>query len=195
MELSRAEIINKYISKFNYSSYLEIGVESGYNFAQIKSSDKIGVDPDVNSKATIHQTSDDFFAENKKKFDLIFIDGLHESWQVEKDIDNSLKFLNQGGTIVMHDCLPPDEATAAVPRIQQQWTGDVYKAFLKFRSKRKDLEMFTIDTDFGCGVIRLGKQETINLPNNISWNDFVSNKEKWMNIKSCEQFLNYIELL
>ena len=95
----------------------------------------------------------------------------------------------------MHDCLPPDEDTAAVPRIQNQWTGDVYKAFLKFRSKRKDLEMFTVDTDFGCGVIRLGKQETISLPNNISWNDFVSNKEKWMNVKSCEQFLNYIETL
>lgn len=195
MELSRADIINAFIRKCNYSSYLEIGVESGYNMAQIKSADKTGVDPDVNSKATLHQTSDEFFATNKRKFDLIFIDGLHEDWQVEKDIDNALKFLEKGGTIVMHDCLPPDEATAAVPRIQNQWTGDVYKAFLKFRSKRKDLEMFTVDTDFGCGVIRLGKQETISLSNNISWNDFVSNKEKWMNIKSCEQFLNYIELL
>jgi hypothetical protein len=195
MELSRADIINSFIRKCNYSSYLEIGVESGYNMAQIKSSDKTGVDPDVNSKATIHKTSDEFFATNERKFDLIFIDGLHEAWQVEKDIDNALKFLEQGGTIVMHDCLPPDEATAAVPRIQQQWTGDVYKAFLKFRSKRKDLEMFTVDTDFGCGVIRLGKQETISLPNNVSWNDFISNKEKWMNIKSCDQFLNYVELL
>jgi hypothetical protein len=195
MELSRADIINAFIRKFNYSSYLEIGVESGYNMAQVKSADKTGVDPDVNSKATIHKTSDEFFATNERKFDLIFIDGLHEAWQVEKDIDNALKFIEQGGTIVMHDCLPPDEATAAVPRIQQQWTGDVYKAFLKFRSKRKDLEMFTVDTDFGCGVIRLGKQETISLPNNVSWNDFISNKEKWMNIKSCDQFLNYVELL
>ena len=51
-------------------------------------------------------TSDDFFRDNKEKFDLIFIDGLHETNQVDRDIENSLKFINKGGTILLHDCLP-----------------------------------------------------------------------------------------
>ena len=43
------------------------------------------------------------------KFDLIFIDGLHLANQVQKDIENSLKFIKDEGFIVLHDCNPPSE--------------------------------------------------------------------------------------
>ena len=46
-------------------------------------------------------TSDDFL-NNKTKFDIIFIDGNHMMEQVDKDIENSLTFLNEGGLILLH---------------------------------------------------------------------------------------------
>ena len=57
-------------------------------------------------------TSDEFFDflrtnEFDRKYDVIFIDGLHKSYQVKKDILNSLQFLNPKGYIVLHDCNPP----------------------------------------------------------------------------------------
>ena len=41
-----------------------------------------------------------------QKFDIIFIDGLHEYDQVKKDIVNSLKFIDEKGFILIHDLLP-----------------------------------------------------------------------------------------
>ena len=45
-------------------------------FSKIKIKIKIGVDPV--SGENIRETSDNFFKKNNVKFDIIFIDGLHE---------------------------------------------------------------------------------------------------------------------
>ena len=42
-------------------------------------------------------TSNDFFLNNSKKYDLIFVDGDHSSTQVKIDINNSWKILNKVG--------------------------------------------------------------------------------------------------
>ena len=93
---------------------------------------KIGVDPV--SGGNYRGKSDDFFSNNKKKFDLIFIDGLHEYQQVRKDILNSIKCLKEGGFILVHDCLPRSISAQAVPRFRNIWTGDVWKAIDEFRT-------------------------------------------------------------
>jgi predicted O-methyltransferase YrrM len=54
----------------------------------------------------IKKTSDSFFQSNKDYFDLFFIDGDHTALQVFKDIENSLKWLNDNGCIVLHDICP-----------------------------------------------------------------------------------------
>ena len=52
----------------------------------------------------IHRkTSDNFFTQNKLKFDLIYIDGNHLFDFVKRDISNSLNFINQDGIIVLDD--------------------------------------------------------------------------------------------
>ena len=48
-------------------------------------------------------TSDEFFMQNKEKFDLIYIDGWHEAPQVYKDINNSWDSLNINGIIICDD--------------------------------------------------------------------------------------------
>jgi hypothetical protein len=76
--------------KISAKSYLEIGVSGGENFQKIRCENKVGVDPEPTSPATIFLPSDDFFKQNKETFDVIFIDGLHHSDQVLRDINNSL---------------------------------------------------------------------------------------------------------
>lgn len=176
-------IINSYIKKHSYKSYLEIGMGDGKNFKDIKSLYKIGVDPDENAIGATHKmTSDDFFANNDLLYDLIFIDGLHEHEQVIRDINNSLKFLSEDGLIVVHDCLPSREVEQIVPRKSKVWTGDVWKAWMHFRSNEY-LTMYVFDIDHGIGIIKRGKQIPLHIqPEDLTWENFVINKIEWLNI-------------
>lgn len=192
--MNRTEIINALIEKHDFKSYLEIGVESGSNFFDINCSDKTGVDPDETSQATIYKTSDDFFKTNTKKFDICFIDGLHHAEQVYKDALNCIKVLNEGGIILFHDMLPTSEDCAKVPRVQNEWTGDCYHAFVKLRTERKDMEMFVLGTDYGVGYMKKGSQELLDLKGlEINYKNFDNNRDIWLNLKSVEWFKEYLQ--
>lgn len=188
--MNRTDIINSLIKKIDAQHYLEIGVANGTNFNKILCSNKIGVDPNTNSTATIHQTSDNFFKNNAQTFDIIFIDGLHFAEQVYRDINNSILSLSNNGYIICHDMLPPSEEYQLVPPVQNLWTGDCWKAWVVLRSTRPDLKMHTVDTDFGCGIISRGEQELIRIHNTqpLTWNDYVENKNHWMNIISTSRY-------
>lgn len=177
-------VINNYIKRYNYKSYLEIGVDTGHCFRSINCDFKIGVDPDKNSFSTTHYiTSDEFFSSNQNYFDIIFVDGLHHSDQVIKDINNSLKFLNPNGTIIVHDCMPELEIEQIIPRNNKVWTGDVWKAWVEFR-KREDLRMFVFDVDYGIGVIQRGEQIPLIIEEELTWENFMKNKHIWLNLIS-----------
>ena len=190
--MTRTDIINKFIEKYNYKSYLEIGVQAGVNFRQVNIADKTGVDPDPKSAATIHKTSDDFFMTNEKKFDIIFIDGLHLEEQVIQDCLNSLNCLNYGGVIIWHDCLPTTEHMQVREMHNGAWTGDVWKGWCHFRAF-PDLEMFVVDTDYGCGVMRKGTQEGIFInADEMTWNEYKENYKEWLNVINVDEFLKRI---
>lgn len=186
--MNRIEIINGLISKNNYKSYLEIGVQAGHCFSQINCDKKVGVDPDTSSAATVHLTSDDYFKQLDEKFDIIFCDGLHESPTVIRDIANSLKHLNEGGILVMHDCLPTSKRMQEIPlQEQNEWTGDVWRAFLEYRAN-PNLEMAVVNCDWGCGIVKPGKQQPVKVVGKPTYEQFQVNKVKWMNVISPEQF-------
>lgn len=192
--MKRTDIINTLIKSISAKDYLEIGVYDGKNFDQIECENKIGVDPDTNSPATYHLTSDAYFELNryksKRTFDVIFIDGLHTSEQVAKDIGNSLEILNENGYIVCHDINPTSESLQIVPYAGGLWNGDVWKAFVTLRGCRPDLEMFTVNTDWGCGVITRGGQDLIGLPEELTYAGLEKNRKLWLNLISVEEFLN-----
>lgn len=187
--MTRTDIINYLIEKYGYKNYLEIGVQKGVNFRAVKAKYKIGVDPDPASAATHKITSDEFFKqEQSARFDIVFIDGLHHSEQTFIDIINSLNRLKENGAIVMHDCLPTDEKMQQVPRLVKKWTGDVWKAFVRFRTINPSFAR-TINTDYGCGLILPFLQEQrLQAREQLTWQNLEINRKKWMNIISPKEF-------
>jgi hypothetical protein len=200
--MKRYDIINRFIKERDYKDYLEIGVFTGECMRGVIADNKTGVDPGseghLADEVTHAMTSDAFFGNIKgsgKIYDIIFIDGLHHSYQVDVDIENALVHLKDGGVIVIHDCNPEQEVYTLVPRVSGIWHGDVYKSVLRFRSKSLH-SFFTVDTDCGCGVIfKDYKGDSQNSVEDYkkalsSWNCFFDNKQRLLNLISVEDFIN-----
>ena len=190
----RTEIIQSLINKISAKKYLEIGMGPGINFKSIVCEYKICVDPRPTVPVTFSLTSDAFFEQNKDKYDVIFIDGLHWSEQVYKDINNSLDVLNDNGYIICHDMNPHSEFIQRYPqpKLESEWTGDCWKAWVQLRTERSDLNMFVIDTDYGCGVINRGKQDTIKITDDLTWDLLNSNRGQLLNLITVDQFKEMI---
>ncbi|MDC1134764.1 class I SAM-dependent methyltransferase [Candidatus Pelagibacter sp.] len=185
----RWDLIDYLISKYGYSDYLEIGCDKDQLFSKVNLQNKTGVDP--YSGGNIRQTSDDFFLTNNKTFDLVFIDGLHTYDQVKRDILNSVKFLNDDGIILVHDCLPDTMAKQAVPRYKMQWNGDVWKAIVDLRQD-PDLDVYTCEMDQGIGVIKKNKNTSIlklsTEINELKFKDYYNNYKEYMRVISLSEF-------
>lgn len=198
----RFDIINHFIKKHNFINYLEIGVFHGECIEAIDISHKDGVDPGsegvVHPKVNYPITSDEFFQLIEKhpeiKYDIVFIDGLHHSVQVIKDITNSLKHSIDSGVVAMHDCNPPTKSHAQVPRNGQcEWNGDTYKAFLQSRIENPQHKHFVIDDDWGVGVILKNQRDFSINKNELqqgidSWDYFNTHKIKLLNLISPDEF-------
>lgn len=156
----RYDVINYFIRAGKYKTYLEIGTGAGRCFERVKCATKTGVDPRprrVMSGGTIYQTtSDEFFQANKSKFDLIFIDGLHTSDQVIKDIFNGLAALSENGMIVLHDCNPLTEEMQVRDLSlakNREWNGDVWKVIVFVRKFLPNLFCRVFSFDQGVGIM------------------------------------------
>lgn len=199
--LTHTNLLNRIIQKFNYNSYLEIGVHlPQLNFDHIKCDNKIGLDPAPLRTDIVNSNSDQYFQQLgiHTKFDLIFIDGLHHYEQVIRDIKNALKYLTKTGTIVCHDMLPENEQMQIVPRQVSVWTGDCWKAWAYFRMTSEDLKMFVVNTDYGLGIIRKGKQRLFEPQKNVSdldYSFFCDYRQKLMNTIDTDAFLKILETL
>ena len=86
----------------------------------------------LENKIELHRkTSDEFFLGNKSIFDLIYIDGNHLFEFVKKDIENSLKFINNDGLIVLDDY-----------GLKGWWLDGITKA-VKYYEKRKIIKIIS----------------------------------------------------
>jgi hypothetical protein len=149
--LIRLKIINYHLNKSKCKKYLEIGCDTNRIFNNVRANFKIGVDPLKGGNRRC--TSDFFFKNNKIFFDVIFIDGMHEYNQIRKDLINSLKFLNEGGCIIIHDLIPRNWLEEHVPRLTSTWCGDIWKLSFEL-NKSKNLTFDLLLTDFGIGIVR-----------------------------------------
>ena len=93
-KIVRRDVINYIVEKYQLMHYLEIGVrDPEATFNKVRCKNKTGVDPEpLGKEVNFPCTSDEFFDmikdEEDLKFDIIFIDGLHLTEQVDKVIEN-----------------------------------------------------------------------------------------------------------
>ncbi len=103
------------VNSLNVKSYLELGVQKGDTFREIKQIVKqcVGVDIHPKIDGILNMATDAFFKINTSTFDFIFIDADHTYEQVLKDFVNSMKILNTDGLCVLHDTYPIDQSMMA----------------------------------------------------------------------------------
>ena len=131
--------------------YLEIGVCRGATFNHLSFKTKVGVDPNFrfnmadyrNAETELHPlTSDRYFTEvaGSEKFDIIFLDGLHQFQQTFRDFCNSLIFAHERTVWLIDDVFPVDIYSSLPTHGEaikfrrmngidnvRAWQGDVYK--------------------------------------------------------------------
>lgn len=207
--MHHVEIINTLIQRYDYATYLEIGVHTKQNcFNHIIAPYKTGIDPGYENPSEQYDykmESDSFFQDLRAgltefpmdmRWDIIFIDGLHTAEQVVRDVHNSLEHLQDGGTIVMHDCSPPHPMFAREVYqpdypVPVEWCGTTWKAFYKFRHTRPDLAMWCVNDDYGVGIIQRGSNGLAPADNPFyEYQKFNSKRKEYLNLITPEEFMN-----
>jgi hypothetical protein len=87
------------------------------------------------------------------RVDICLVDGLHTYDCTTRDLTLAYDILSDGGVLVVHDCAPMTEAVASPIFAPDDWSGESYRSYLDFVLTRDDLDYFTVDIDYGCGII------------------------------------------
>lgn len=238
--MDRIKLIQEIFQRTNFQNYLEIGCQSGVSFLPIKAKYKTAVDPifRISNKKKLkwlikepknyynkyfEEESDVFFSkrnayfEKVGQFDVVLVDGLHIFRASLNDVLNSLKYLNNNGIIIMHDCYPPHKAAALPTRIflseaeqkevegwTSEWCGDVWKTIVYLRKKLHELlNVYVINTDYGLGIVRPKrkideKQLTIDEKlfseiDRLTYEELLQNAKSMLNLKESEYTMTIID--
>lgn len=144
---SQAYIMAEIIRGCRYKKYLELGIYHGATYNYIKEYVDRAVGVDIEEKDFIPEgnffcmTTNDFFEQNKDKFDAVFIDAAHDYEQVRKDFDNAMQVLNAGGVVFLHDTDPYSKEYMG-----ETFCNDAYKMNAYIRSQ-KVYDYITIPMD------------------------------------------------
>ena len=95
------------LTNFNVKNVVCVDIWEDINFKDIQKSNyenyKKNIEEFLNKVKTYKGTSDSFFLNQRENFDVIYVDGSHETDQVYKDIKNSWKVLNNKGVLICDD--------------------------------------------------------------------------------------------
>ena len=166
---NKTRIVNHLAAVHGYRSYLEVCTAgTGFRYAEIDRSrlscrrlsyltpdhhaDGHGIDYRSTGRdigACLAQIDQDGFS-----FDIALVDPWHEYKTSRRDLNEAFRRLPAGGCLVVHDCLPPRAEVAGPVFREGVWCGVTYQAYVDFVHGRNDLAFYTVDCDYGCGVIR-----------------------------------------
>ncbi len=168
-DLKKMMIVNLLGRRFAMSSYMELATPSTGrfyaevdrdHFAQVSRmmyvtpfmfDDGLPIDfrsPDEDLTGVMQD-----FRHSGRKVDISLVDGWHTYRTAYRDLVQMFDLLNDGGILVVHDCLPLTREGASPAFHLGEWWGESYRAFLDFVLQNPSLDYVTIDCDHGCGVI------------------------------------------
>lgn len=227
--MHRAEVINRFLDVLDAGTYLEIGVAWGESFHAVRARLKLAVDPRFRFRIPLRaravriaglgrgehyfrMESDAFFVRHGEwlrahPIDVALVDGLHESDQAMRDIENCLRFLSPTGVVLVHDC-NPQTASAAAPTLGEasrtegwngEWNGDVYRAIVCLRLKHPDVGVCVLDMDQGLGIVApwLEPEPLARIDDEVGSLDFESfseRREELLNLRPPEDLDRIVAL-
>jgi hypothetical protein len=166
--MEKFEVVNVLSRHFGYTSYLEICVpHTGHKFSlidrkQLSTADRLMYrcpDPFDDGEPITFRTRSESSYEiirtlrtARASYDIIFVDPFHTFGTSIVDIAGAFSLLNEGGTIVVHDCNPPTADVATPEYVDGPWCGVTFAAFIDFALGGSG-SYLTVDADYGCGVI------------------------------------------
>lgn len=152
------------------ATYVEVGVHEGDSLTLVSPGTRaVGIDPaaslcqPMGSLTTVvPRTSDEVLQGDElsrlldgQPVELGFIDGMHLFEWALRDFIHLERHCTPESTILVHDCHPLDEITAARERTTVFWSGDVWKLVLCLRENRPDLRIAVADVEpTGLAIIR-----------------------------------------
>jgi hypothetical protein len=195
--MQRSEVVQGILNCIPEANYLEIGVDSGITFHELKARRKVAVDPhfkfDQQEAAQRHPnceyhavTSDAFFGNlgSGEKFDVIYVDGLHTFEQTLRDLLNSIAHLADGGAVIIDDVLP-SSYSASLPDLEEafalkryfdpeikdaSWMGDVYKLVFFISTFLQKFSFATVMENHGQLIMwRETRSEPAHSQRTIEW--------------------------
>ncbi len=169
----KTDIVNSLSKEFTFRSYLEICTPTtGASYSTIDGDQLVnrqrlmyrcfegfddGLDCDFRTACgSSHELVQAIFHARGgvPGYDIIFVDPFHTYEASMTDLLGAYCLLRPGGALVVHDCCPPEAAIAVPEPIPQgSWCGVTYQAFIDFTLPRRHLHSYTVDCDFGCGVV------------------------------------------
>jgi len=175
--MRKSKIVNYLARTHSLKSYLEIATPySGFKFGQIDRQlfDQVeralyrcpadyGDGHEISYRIETDNCRDALSALKSAAttYDLIFIDPWHLYDESLYLISEAFDLLSKRGFMVVHDCNPPRVEMAQPESRDGGWCGLTYLAFLDFVLADDRRAYETVDSDFGCGVIRKSARRTL----------------------------------
>lgn len=168
MKFGKMSIVNRLAAFHGYSSFLEISTPtSGRRFFEVDRAlftrmDRLTYNlKGLHDSAPVDYRSDSLdiaqcIAEIERirlRYDIVLVDAYHDYPCSARDLDFAFRVVNEGGAIVVHDCLPPNGGDIIAPTfVAGGWCGVTFISYVDFLMKESP-RFVTVDSDYGCGVI------------------------------------------
>ena len=186
-----ADVVGELLAANGGDRYLELAIDGPSPYfqrvpASIKRAVSLGERSERLASADLAEVVED------GPFDVVFVDTWHEESVCHSAIEASLDLLSPSGAILVHDSNPPTEwhgRPASDFRPGDEWNGDAWRAVVRFRRERPDIDVRTVDTDWGCTIIRPGVRARDPLPtvDRLDWATFERRRSELLNLVSLDR--------
>jgi predicted O-methyltransferase YrrM len=187
-----ADVVNLLLASAGGGRYLEVVSEgpSPYHSrvnAQIKDVVRVAPTERVEDTATHEVVA-------AEPYDVVFVDSWHAASHCLEVLEWSLDRIRPFGAIVVHDSNPPTAWHQRSPTDFDpgtEWNGEAWQAVAQFRRRHPEMDVRTVDVDWGCTVIRadVPARDAIEPDDQVlTWDLLEHGRARLLNLVSMRRF-------